>query len=301
MSSINWFPGHMNIARKKLAESMEKTDVIIEILDARIPHASLNPLLDQIRAHRQRPALRVLNKLDMADPEVTKLWIAELSTPGNKVVAVSARRPQDIAKLPQLANLLAPHRGTPLKPLRMLIAGIPNVGKSTIMNALLKKRVAAVGDEPAITKTQQRLDLNDRMMLTDTPGLLWPRIDYPQDGLKLAASNTIGRNAYDEYEVAIYLGNLLFGRYAKLLTARYGALPDSCDGISLIEHIAAQRGLRGKGGEYDLEKAAHLLLNDYRNSLIGRITLETPAEIKVQLSTPPQIVPRVDKDTSPAT
>ena len=189
---------------------------------------------------------------------------------------MSCKKPSDVAKIPKLALALAPHRGTALKPLRIMIMGIPNVGKSTLMNALLKKRVAAVGDEPAVTKTQQRLYLGNNMGLIDTPGMLWPKIAHPSDGLMLAASHAIGSNALIEEEVATFLGDLLLQRYAPLLKARYGFNTDGMDGVAVVEGVAARRGFRLKGGDADFEKAAHTFLQDYRTGALGRISLETP-------------------------
>lgn len=275
--SIQWFPGHMNAARKKAAEAMEKVDLVIEVLDGRLPQASCNPMIEQLRVFRQRPCLKILNKSDLADPAVTQAWLAYYNSQKNvHAVALSCKKPSDVAKIPGLCLTLAPHRGTPLKPLRMMIMGIPNVGKSTLMNALLKRRVAAVGDEPAVTKVQQRLYLGNNMVLIDTPGMLWPKIAHPSDGLMLAASHAIGTNALIEEEVATFLADELLVRYAPLLAARYGIKTEGIDGVSVIEGVAARRGFRLKGGDLDLEKAAHTLLQDYRTGALGRISLETP-------------------------
>jgi ribosome biogenesis GTPase A len=275
--SIQWFPGHMNAARKKAAEAMEKVDLVIEVLDARLPQASCNPMIEQMRLFRQRPCLKILNKSDLADPIVTRAWITHYNSQKNvNAVALSCKKPSDVARLPKLALALTPHRGTALKPLRMMIMGIPNVGKSTLMNALLNKRVAAVGDEPAITKTQQRLYLGNDIVLIDTPGMLWPKIMYPSDGLMLAASHAVGSNALIEEEVATFLANNLLQRYPQLLTARYGFKTEGMDGVAVVEGIAARRGFRLKGGDADYEKAAHTFLQDYRSGALGRITLETP-------------------------
>jgi ribosome biogenesis GTPase A len=276
--SIQWFPGHMNAARKKAAEAMEKTDMVIEVLDARLPEASCNPMIEQLRVHRQRPCLKILNKSDLADPHATKAWLEYYNAQKNvHAVALSCKKPADVAKVPNLCLKIAPHRGTALKPLRMMIMGIPNVGKSTLMNALLKKRVAKVGDEPAVTKTQQRLYLGNNMVLTDTPGMLWPKIVHPSDGLMLAASHAIGTNALIEEEVATFLADQLLTRYAPLIGSRYGFPIEGIDGVSVIEGVALRRGFRLKGGGVDLEKAAHIFLQDYRSGALGRISLETPA------------------------
>lgn len=267
----------MNAARKKAAEAMEKADMVIEVLDARVPQASCNPMIEQLRVFRQRPCLKILNKADLADPAATQAWIDHYNRQKDvHAVALSCKKPSDVAKVPGLCLKLAPHRGTPLKPLRIMIMGIPNVGKSTLMNALLKKRVAKVGDEPAVTKTQQRLYLGNNMVLIDTPGMMWPKIEHPSDGLMLAASHAIGSNAFIEEEVATFLADVLLGRYPALLKTRYGFQTEGIDGVSVIEGIAKRRGYRLKGGDADIEKAAHTLLQDYRSGALGRISLETP-------------------------
>lgn len=267
----------MNAARKKAAEAMEKTDMIIEVLDARIPQASRNPMIEELRTFRQRPCLKILNKSDLADPAATQKWLDFYnSQKGVHAVALSCKKPADVVKIPGISLKIAPHRGTALKPLRIMIMGIPNVGKSTLMNALLKKRVAKVGDEPAVTKMQQRLYLGNNMVLTDTPGMMWPKIEHPSDGLMLAASHAIGSNALIEEEVATFLADIVLMHFPKLLTARYGFPTEGIDGVSVIEGVAVRRGLRIKGGDLDLEKAAHIFLQDYRTGLLGRISLETP-------------------------
>src|SRR3569833_3354713 len=166
-----------------------------------------------------------------------------------------------------------------------MIMGIPNVGKSTLMNALLKKRVAKVGDEPAVTKIQQRLYLGNNMVLIDTPGMMWPKIAHPSDGLMLAASHAIGSNALIEEEVASILGDLLLMYYPKLLTARYGFATVGMDGVGVVEGVAQRRGFKLKGGDWDFEKAAHTLLQDYRSGALGRISLETPQSREHLLAT----------------
>ncbi len=275
--SIQWFPGHMASARKKAAETMERIDVVIEVLDARVPAAGSNPLINELRLHRQRPCLKILNKADLADPAATKAWLDFYNKQKDvKAVALSCKKPGDVAKVPGLCAALAPHRGTSLKPLRMMIMGIPNVGKSTLINALLKRRVALVGDEPAITKNQQSFDLNDHMTLIDTPGLMWPKIEYASDGLMLAASHAIGRNAIIDEEVAIFLADLLLARYSALLAERYNFNVQGMDGADVIAAIAQRRGYHLRGNEPDLEKSALMLLQDYRSGALGRISLETP-------------------------
>ncbi len=275
--TIQWFPGHMSLARKKAAETMEWVDVVIEVVDARLPEASSNPMIKTLREHRQRPALKLLNKADLADPAATKSWLDFYNQQnGVKAVALSCKKPADVARVTGYCQSIAPHRNDNTKPLRMMIMGIPNVGKSTLMNALVKRRVAAVGDEPAVTKSQQSFDLNTGMTITDTPGLMWPKIQYSSDGYMLAASHAIGTNEVMEEEVAAFLGDILIARYPKLLTARYGFATAGMDGPALIEAVAKRRGCLIKGGGLDLEKASLILLDDYRSGTLGRISLETP-------------------------
>jgi ribosome biogenesis GTPase A len=189
---------------------------------------------------------------------------------------MTTKKPSDVARIPELCKTLAPHRGVPTKPLRIMIMGIPNVGKSTLMNALLKKRVAKVGDEPAVTKTQQKIYLDKFTVLVDTPGMLWPKIAMESDGLMLAASHAVGTNAVIEEEVAEFLGTLLLQRYPQLLAARYGLKTEGMDGFGVIEGVAQRRGFRVRGGDFDYEKASHVFLQDYRQGALGRISLETP-------------------------
>ncbi|WP_018991544.1 ribosome biogenesis GTPase YlqF [Aromatoleum toluclasticum] len=298
--SIQWFPGHMTSARKKAAETMAMTDVVIEVLDARIPEASSNPMIRELRLFRQRPCLKLLNKADLADPVATRAWLDFFNAqPGVKAVALSCKKPGDVARVPGLCQALAPHRTDGTRPLRIMIMGIPNVGKSTLMNALLKRRVAAVGDEPAVTKQQQTFDLGSHMTITDTPGLMWPKIAHDSDGFMLAASHAIGRNAVIDEEVAAFLGDVLLERYADLVAQRYGIAPErmeALDGVGVVETVAARRGCRLKGGAPDLEKAAQILLTDYRSGALGRISLETPASRSAMLDadrglTPPDGTP----------
>ena len=275
--SIQWFPGHMNAAKKKAAEQMADVDVVIEVVDARLPAASCNPLVEELRKFRSRPCLKILNKTDLADPDATAAWVRYFEQ--DKTVsayAMTTKKPADVARVIAKARKLAPHRNEAIKPLRMMIMGIPNVGKSTLMNALLKRKVAKVGDEPAVTKQQQKIYLDMETVLIDTPGLLWPKIEMPSDGLALAASHAIGANALIEEEVAVWLGEQLLQRYPELLKARYKCELAGMDGVALVERVAQLRGYRLRGGDWDFEKAAHMLLQDYRSGALGRISLETP-------------------------
>ena len=294
--SIQWFPGHMTSARKKAGETLAVADVVVEVLDARLPQASSNPMIHELRVFRQRPCLKLLNKADLADPESTKAWLAYFDAqPGVKAVAISCKKASDVARIPGLAQKLAPHRNDAVKPLRLMIMGIPNVGKSTLMNALVKKKVAAVGDQPAVTKSQQRIDISNRLTLYDTPGMLWPKIAHPVDGLMLAASHAVGVNAYIDEEVGTWLAGFLLDHYPSLLKARYGFAIEGLDAVGVIEGVAKKRGclIKGRGGELDMEKASAILLVDYRSGALGRISLETPALRAARLAAP---VPAVAAD-----
>jgi ribosome biogenesis GTPase A len=275
--SIQWFPGHMVAAQKKAAETMEFTDVVIEVLDARAPAASQNPMVKELGAARQRAHLKILNKSDLADPKVTDQWIQYFNKlPKTKAIAISCKKVNEPKKILTLCMGLAPHRGNPLKPLRMMIMGVPNVGKSTLMNAILNKRIAKVGDEPAITKQQQRHQINDHMILVDTPGMMWPKIEHAHDGYLLAANNNIGKNAYHEEDVAIELGEILLKQYSDLLKARFEVKELTHDSIELLEFIAKKKNFPLRNHLPDLEKAATILLNDYRQGYLGKISLESP-------------------------
>ncbi|NDH10096.1 MAG: ribosome biogenesis GTPase YlqF [Gammaproteobacteria bacterium] len=283
--SIQWFPGHMVAAQKKAAETMEFTDVVIEVLDARIPGASQNPMIKELGAARQRAHLKILNKSDLADPKITEQWIQYFNKiPHTKAMAISCKKANEPKKILNICKTLAPHRGDPIKPLRMMIMGVPNVGKSTLMNSILNRRIAKVGDEPAITKQQQRHQINDHMILVDTPGMMWPKIRYPSDGDLLAANNNIGKNAYYEEEVAKKLGIIILEAYPALIKARYKLEDVKMDAIQLLEWIAKKKGFPLKNHGVDLERAASTLLNDYRQGLLGRMSLETPSSRMLMMS-----------------
>lgn len=274
-AAIKWYPGHMASARKEAAETMRKVDLVIEVLDARVPSSSHNPAFEGLRRQGQRPAVKVLNKADAADPRETVRWLQHHNDqPEVKAIALSARKPGEVSRILEVAQALLPQRGTPARPLRMMILGIPNVGKSTLMNALLKRHVAHVGDEPAITRTQMFHQLGPGMSLIDTPGMLWPGLT-PAAALKLAATHSISRSAYQDEDVAAELGQTLMRAYPGRLAERYGELPEGCQGPGLLHWIATARGCLGKGGEPDLAKAALTLLNDFRSGALGPLTLET--------------------------
>jgi len=277
--AINWYPGHMATARKAAAETMRKIDLVIEVLDARVPYSSCNPMFEALRRQGQRPALKLLNKADSADPEHTRIWLQHYNAqPDVKAVSLCAKKPSEVKRIPQLCLAMLPDRGTALKPLRLMILGIPNVGKSTLMNALLNRHVANVGDEPAITKNQMFHELSPGMNLMDTPGMLWPGMTQ-YVSYKLAATHSIGRAAYEDEDVAVHLATYLVKHYPALLEKRYGALPENCDGHGLLEHIAKVRCLAKKAGGLDIARASMNLINEFRSDTLGRISLETVEQL----------------------
>jgi ribosome biogenesis GTPase A len=273
---INWFPGHMVTARKDALQAMRQTDVVIEVLDARVPRSSCNPLVETLRKENQRPALKILNKIDLADPALTPSWLDDYNArPSVRAIALSAKNRGDVSRILAECRALVPGRGTVQKPLRMMILGVPNVGKSTLMNSLLRRKVAKVGDEPAITKMHMRHDVDATMWLVDTPGMLWPGVDEAA-AYRLAATHSIGRNAYEEADVAMVLAEYLMRHYPAALPSRYAGVSDAATGEGVLMAVASARKLVGKGGTPDLAKAATVVLNDFRNGVLGRITLETP-------------------------
>ena len=297
--SIDWFPGHMVKARREAQEAMRQTDVVIEVLDARVPHSSCNPLFEALRRENQRPALKILNKVDIADPALTRAWLDEYNArPGVRAIALSARSRPDVAKIPDECAALAPGRGTVIKPLRMMILGSPNVGKSTLMNTLLQRKVAKVGDEPAITKMQMRHDLGVGRWLVDTPGMTWPGVSQAV-AHKLAATHSIGRNAYDDESIALDLTSYLLSHYPDRIARRFGALPEGADGSAVLTSIARARNFVVRGGEPDLGKAAAVLLHEFRNGVLGAITLETPAEVAARPPESAKPRPRAPSVASP--
>ena len=286
--AIQWFPGHMHLTRKAIGERIKDIDVVIELLDARLPGSSSNPLLAELTGHK--PALKVLNKQDVADPARTPAWLAWYNArPGTSAIALDASDAAPARRLIDACRQLAPNRRGLSKPMRVLICGIPNVGKSTLINTLSAKREAKTGDEAGVTKQEQRIVLDDDFYLWDTPGMLWPRITVPESGYKLAASGAVGRNAYDEEEVALELLAYLKQHYAPLLDARYKLGLDAAaiaakHDDELLELIARKRGAVMSGGRLNLQTAAEIVLTDLRSAALGRVTLETPAEFEAWLA-----------------
>ncbi|MBD9532616.1 ribosome biogenesis GTPase YlqF [Comamonas sp. CMM01] len=280
--AIQWFPGHMNLTRKLIAERIKEIDVVIEVLDARLPGSSFNPLLQELTGHK--PRVKLLNKQDVADPVQTQAWLEWYNAqPETRAIPMDAEEAAPARRLAQACRELAPNRGGLAKPLRVLICGVPNVGKSTLINSMSNKRQAKAADEAGVTKDEQRIVLDDDFYLWDTPGMLWPRIIVEQSGFNLAAAGSVGRNAYDEELVALELLLYLQKHYAQNLEDRYklgwGAQKiAAAHDDELLEAIARKRGAVMSGGRVNTQKAAELVITDFRTHILGRITLETPAE-----------------------
>ncbi len=284
---IQWYPGHMTKARRLILEAMPSQDVVIEVLDGRFPRASENPVVTEARRHR--PCIKVLAKSDLADPDVTAAWIRAFEAevrpspgdglPPGKVVAVALtmNRPQEATtKLPELCKQLAPNRVGPGKPVRAIIVGVPNVGKSTLVNTLMERKVAKTGDEPAVTKAAQVCVLRSGMVLTDNPGITWPKIEDEETAYRLAFGGAIPDSAIDYEDVALWGAKFLLARYPDEVVLRYRLedVPVSAD--AALDAIGRRRGALRSGGVVDRQKAANVLLRDFRSGALGRISLESP-------------------------
>jgi ribosome biogenesis GTPase A len=271
--SLQWYPGHMTKARRELAALMPSQDVIIEVLDARLPGSSSNPLVTQLR--RDTPCIKVLTRCDLADPELTKAWLAYLRAQSNvSAIESSTERPQETRqRIAELTAGAALRRG-PDKRVRALVTGVPNVGKSTLINILMHRNVAAVGDKPAVTKQQQAVVLKNGTTLTDSPGLLWPKIEDERSAFRLALAGSIPDTAIDYLTIAMFGAQTLLERYEPLLAKRYKLTAMPATPEALLMEIGKRRGCLRAGGIVDLHMAAEMFVRDFRSGAIGRITLE---------------------------
>lgn len=279
--AVNWFPGHMHKARKQIKEAMPQIDLVIEVMDARLPYSSENPLVSELR--EDRPCIKILNKSDLADANVTQAWLQFFEKEkGVKAIALTATQKGQARKILDLAKRLFPGRNIDLTPIRTMIMGIPNVGKSTLINSLAGRVIARVGDEPAVTKQQQKINLGNGIMLFDTPGFLWPRFEDQNSGYRLAVTGAIKNTAIEFEDIALYAAEYLLQAYPGALKKRYKMkeLPER--DIELLEAIGRKRGALRSGGRIDLHKASEVLLNDIRSGALGRLSMETPALVAAQ-------------------
>lgn len=280
--SIQWYPGHMHKAQKEIRQTLPKVDLIIEILDARIPFSSENPLIAKIRG--DKPCIKVLNKSDLADPETTQLWQEYLERSRNiKTLATTTDEPSIIKKIPELCNKLVPERAQSVKKVRAMIVGIPNVGKSTIINLLAGRIIAKTGNEPAVTKRQQQVHIGDDLLLFDTPGILWPKQEYENSSYRLATTGAIKDTAMDYDDVAFFAAEFLLKAYPQRLLERYQLDAEPESELDFFEKIGRARGCLSGGGRVDLNKISQLFINDYRAGILGPITLETPEIIDQEI------------------
>ncbi len=277
----------MHKTREALEALMPGCDVVVELLDARLPRSSSNPILDELRrnvpgkgdngAHGDVPCVTLLTKADLADPDVTAAWRKVFEEQrGVKTIALNLNDPQSVKRLPSLIKRSARHKPKHGRPLRAMIVGIPNVGKSTLVNALKGKRIAKVGDEPAVTKGRQEVTLADGIVLVDTPGILWPKLEGPGVGERLALSGAIKDTATDYADTAATAINWLNEHYPDAIRARYKLADPLGNTIQILEAIGRKRGCLVAGGEVDLSRASELLVRELRAGQLGRISLETP-------------------------
>ena len=277
-----WYPGHMAKAKKQMLEDLKLIDVLVELVDARIPISSKNPDIEKMAANKSRVIL--LNKYDMADERVTDRWVKYYEERGYYVVKVNSRSGAGIKKVNEIIlkaceEKIAKDRakGILFRPVRAMICGIPNVGKSTFINSLAGKGAAKTGNKPGVTKGKQWIKLNKNIELLDTPGILWPKFDDVSTGKKIAFIGSINDDILISTEVAADLMELLMERYSDNVADHYG-IELSNDKFENLEKIAIKRGCLMKGGVADVERASRLLVDDFRSVRLGRISLETPED-----------------------
>ncbi|MFA7553211.1 MAG: ribosome biogenesis GTPase YlqF [Spongiibacteraceae bacterium] len=279
--SIQWFPGHMNKARKQIKEILPQIHLIIEVLDARIPFSSENPMIAQLRG--EKPCIKVMTKSDLADPAITEQWLQYFEREqGIKAIALTTKNPEKIRDLIDLCRQMLPARDKGHNDIHVMIMGIPNVGKSTLINMLAGKSIAKTGNEPAVTKGQQRINLRNGIMLFDTPGMLWPKVESEKGSYRLASTGAIKDTAMSYDDVAFFAADYLLKNYPELLKQRYQLTDLPATELEFLETIGLRRGCLRSGGRVDLEKISTIFLNEYRAGTLGRITLETPEMTQVE-------------------
>lgn len=277
--TIQWFPGHMAKAKREVQEKLKLVDIVFELVDARLPLSSRNPMIDEVI--QQKPRLILLNKADMADESETKKWIEYFSNKGFKAVAVNSFQGKGLHQVTKaaqeiLADKWARMRAKGMKPraIRAMIVGIPNVGKSTLINRLAKRNVAKTGNTPGVTKAQQWVKVGKELELLDTPGILWPKFEDPEVGLKLALTGAIKDAIINMEDLAVYALNFLSTHYPEQMRERYGI--DSVDEeiVKTFDHIGKLRNVLGAGGEIDYDRVSELIVRDIRNLELGKLTFD---------------------------
>jgi len=282
--NIQWFPGHMTKAKREMQESLKMVDAVCEIIDARIPYSSHNPDVDELIG--DKPKLILLNRIDVADPELTKKWESYYREQGHSVLQISAKTGQNTDKiLPAIKSLLKDKiayyesKGQVGKVIRIMILGIPNAGKSTVINRLAKRKVSAVEDRPGVTRGRQWIKLDSNVELLDTPGILWPKFETQEVAEMLAVTNAIKADVLDKETLAANFITRLSVYYPEAVKNRYKIEREpGQNGFELLEQAARKRGFLVSGGEPDYERMANILLNEYHDGKLGRITLENPDE-----------------------
>jgi len=274
----------MHKARKEIIKQLDSIDVLIEIVDARLPYSSQNPVIGSWR--KTKPTIVVLSKTDLADPDKTSEWQAYLEQSAQtKTLAYHKDERSKLQQISELCQKLAPERilSSSYKTINAMIVGIPNVGKSTLINALAGKQIAKVGDEPAVTKQQQKIVLDDKVTLHDTPGMLWPKIENPHSGYRLAIIGSIKNTAVEFDDMGFYAAESLLQYYPERLIERYGfsTLPQS--ELECLEQLGAKRGAKQAGGRINLHKASEILIHDIRAGALGKLTLETPSMMEAEM------------------
>ncbi|APC96988.1 ribosome biogenesis GTPase YlqF [Francisella frigiditurris] len=266
---LHWFPGHMHKATKEFRKKMPQIDIAIEIVDARIPESSSNNVLEDIVG--DKPIIRILSKNDLADKEITKEWINYYK--GNAIAVDTLTDKNIVKKIVALAKKQLPNRGTVLKPIRAIIFGIPNVGKSTMINKLAGRKVAKTGNEPAVTKMQQRTDIEKGFIIFDTPGIMFPSPKSEQSGYRIACIGSIRDTAMDYISTANFLINFLNSKNISLLTNRYNIVTENKHPQYILKEIASLKT------NNNIEQAAKTIIHDFRNGHFGKISLEDPATV----------------------
>ncbi len=307
---FQWYPGHMAKAKRTMQEDIKLIDVVIELVDARIPYSSSNPDINALAKNKSRVIL--LNKSDMADPRHNQTWKTYLEAQGYFVALVNSKNGNGVKQVQDIVNKACQakierdrRRGILNRPVRAMITGIPNVGKSTFINSFVGKATTKTGNKPGVTKGKQWIRLNKFVELMDTPGILWPKFEDQSVGLRLALIGSINDNIINTTDLSLELLLILHEHYSEVLNTRYGIAHidtalDLKGAAELLKQIAVKRSCLQKGGEPDVDRAALLLLEDFRSTKLGNITLEFPPDINKEI-TPAEAtdkaVPQSEKQT----